>query len=118
MDAKAVAVVEWARTASVKPGTVAEFPLPADLAAESADGKATVAGFPGGERCVLLKKEIGWKGNFAGVVFATRPLGGGDVVPDPGGRPYLSLAGYGIFEELYIKATRSPRHFEVYFDLY
>ncbi len=70
-----------------------------------------------GHFCILLKYELGWKGNFAGMFYCDRPLLPSEIAEDPSGRTYISIVGYGVFEELYVKRRIDDKAFDVFFDL-
>ena len=111
-------IARWVREQDVGPGAVADLPLPARWAALSQDGRVQAARTDDDRVCILLKRHVGWKENFEGVMYCDGPLKPGEMVPPPQGPAYLSLPGLGIFEELYIRASHGPHLFEVYFDLH
>lgn len=116
VDAKEA--MDWVKGEEIPEGAVREVQLPRELSHLSQDGKVHVAHLADGRRCVLLKKKIGWKGNFEGVFQCDRPLLPSEIVRrSPEEEPYICLAGYGLFEELYIGAVRGDRVIEVYYDL-
>lgn len=109
---------EWARSQSFELGSTHDVLLPKELVAASIDGRAHVARLGDGRTCVLLKKSIGWKGNFDGLLQCDAPLLESEVISaPPAQRAYVTLVGYTPFEELYIRKRRNDRTFEVYFDL-
>jgi hypothetical protein len=117
MDAKRAA--EWVMKQELEPGKAHEVTLPAEMAELAHRGTAHAAFLPDGRKFVLLKKSVGWKDNFEGVLYCDRPLSPGDVMSHGEGQPsFVCLADYGVFEELYIRASRDERQaLEVYFDL-
>ncbi|MRG94642.1 hypothetical protein [Polyangium spumosum] len=111
-------VVEWISRQDLEQGRVHEIGLPDSLVGLSHNGKIYAAHLPDGRRCLLLKKHVGWKGNFEGLFFCTRPLLREEFMSrDNGERPFICIQGYGLFEELYIRSSRDQSVFEVYFDL-
>jgi hypothetical protein len=116
MDAKTVAA--WVTKQDLSPGQAHELALPADLAKLSCNGKVVAAHLPDGRTCVLLKKEIGWKDNFEGVFYCDKSLHPSEMMSRGRGEPaFICLAGYGVFEELYVRTVRDERVVDVYFDL-
>ena len=111
------AVLAWAVAQNVAVGTTIELKLPPDLAHLSEAGVVQAAGLSVGHCCVLMKKSIGWKDNFAGILCCEASLNPGQIVSPPTRVSYISLPGFGIFEELYISKRYSSKLFEVYFDL-
>ena len=110
-------VVAWARQQSVASGTVASVMLPPNLAAGSSQS-VSIAQLKDGRRCFLLVTEVGWKDNFRGVLWCSGPLARAEIyTPDDNRAPYVTLPGYGVFEELYIAKKRSDNAYDVYFDL-
>ena len=100
---------------NVPSGHTTSLELPADLRRGVADGQAHIAHLSNGRVCILLKTRVGYKDNFSGRVACTAPFSASEVIE--GDRPYLSLAGHGVFEELYIRRRPSDRMLDVYFDL-
>lgn len=110
-------ILEWAVGQGVPAGASVELTLPAALASFSEGGVIQTARTSDGRYCVLMKKRVGWKDNFEGLVCCDDALQQREVVEPQTGAAYISLAGLGIFEELYIRKRYSDRLFEVYFDL-
>lgn len=83
------------------------------------NGWANVVHLKDGRTCVLFVRKIGFKDNFAGTFACSAPLKPAEFVrsEDYAGRSYISLVGYGEFEELYISSKRNERTYDVYFDL-
>lgn len=109
-------VFEWIQGRNIVAGSTQSLGLPAPLSGASKDGKVYVARLSDGRLCVMLKTHIGYKENFKGAVRCSAPLRKNEVVLNAE-RPYFSLAGHGIFEELYIRKQISDHEFEVFFDL-
>jgi hypothetical protein len=111
-------VLRWVAQRNTKPGTEETLRLPAELAAASRDGYVLVAATADGRRCVLLKKTVGYKDNFEAVFACTGPLRP-DELKTYGSPPrqFISLAGLGVFEELYVRKRIDEHRYEVYFDL-
>ena len=109
-------MLEWVRQRNVVAGTTQTLELPASLSHASRDGKVYVAGLADGRLCVMLKTHIGYKDNFDGALRCSGPLQANEIVP-AGGRPYVTIPGHGIFEELYIRSQISDSELEIYFDL-
>jgi len=111
-------VVDWAASQSVAPGRVRSFRLPVQYAAFAINGFVSVARLKDGRTCALLIEGIGYKDNFEGVLTCSAPLRESEVVRSANyPRSYISLPGYGRFEELYISSKRNDRTYDVYFDL-
>jgi hypothetical protein len=118
LQRESAAALAWAETQGLKPGKVQQLRLPADLARSTKTGSVDVAHLADGRYCVLLVTEVGWKDNFEGRLLCSRPFSSAEFVsPGDGRATYVSLPGYGIFEELYVRRARSDRNLEVYFDL-
>lgn len=117
-DAQACgAILAWLRDENVGRGTAVDLALPPRYANAARDGRAHAARTADGRLFVLLKKRIGWKDNFEGVVCTDEPVADGELVLAPNGRTYLALPGLGLFEELYVRRAASDVEFEAYFDL-
>jgi hypothetical protein len=116
-DAGCDGLLAWAAGQDVAEGSTAELTLPPELARASHDGLAHVGRATDGRRFVLVKKSVGWKDNFEGRLCCDAPLRPGELVEPESGAPYVSLAGLGIFEELYVRSREGERRLEVYFDL-
>jgi hypothetical protein len=110
-------VLEWVQARDLASGTTHALELPPELRGASEDGKVVAARLSDGRLCVLLKTRIGFKDNFEAVVRCSAPLRAEEIVEDPE-RPYLSLSGHGIFEELYIRKRIGSAELTVYFDLH
>jgi hypothetical protein len=111
-------VLDWVAKQDVPPGKARELPLPPELADRSCEGKVHVARLGDGRLCVLLKTSIGWKDNFEGVFSCDGPLRPDEIARHADGQPpFICLAGYGIFQELYLRSARLERTMPVYFDL-
>lgn len=111
-------VLEWVAKQDVPPGKAHELPLPPELAHQSCEGKVHAAHLGDGRLCVLLKTSIGWKGNFEGVFSCDAPLHPDEITRHADDQPpFICLAGYGIFQELYLHSPRLERTMRVYFDL-
>ena len=112
------AIVAWSAQQHVKPGKVSSFRLPARFGVHAK--WASVAHLADGRSCVLVITHIGYKDNFDGVLGCT-----GAIKPDEIGSmqannrtyTYISLAGYGVFEQLFVDGKRDERTYDVYFDL-
>jgi hypothetical protein len=109
----------WAQQQSVPAGKTQTMRLPSYLAEGSADGNVTIAHLSDGRYCVLLKRSIGFKDNFAGRVLCSAPLLPKEVIdaPNAPGRREIQIPGYGAFEELFVKNQNGDREYDVYFDL-
>jgi hypothetical protein len=111
-------VLTWASSQGVAPGDTRSLRLPDNLVHSSADGSVLVAALHDGRHCTLLKKKIGHKDNFEGMVACSAAVGSGEIAAHGSPpREYLSFPGHGVFEELYIRKRIDDRTFEVYFDL-
>jgi hypothetical protein len=95
------------------------LPLPPELEGESENHRATVARLDADRVCVLVKTDIGFKGNFEGLLFCSAPLKKGELIEAPQGdsRSYVSLETSAELEELYVRKQVDARTLEVYFDL-
>jgi len=110
-------ILAWVGDQNLPDDKAVELALPPHLSHASEDGKLHAARTRDGRLCVLLKKSIGWKGNFEGLLCCDSPLQQSELHETDTGLIYLSLPGLGIFEEIYIKNANSETAFEVYFDL-
>lgn len=111
------AVMRWVTAQNVPPRTTQSLQLPPDLAGHSQDGQVHVAHLADGRLCVLRKTRIGYKDNFEGELLCSGPLRPEEIVGSGGPRPYVSLPGHGLFEELYIRQQHDARRLDVFFDL-
>jgi len=59
---------------------------------------------------------FGYKENFDGLVVCTAPLHANEVHERNGGS-WISLAGFGVFEELYVRRQVDDHTYQVFFDL-
>jgi len=111
-------VVTWASSQGVVPGDTQALRLPDKLAHASVDGLVQVAALHDGRHCTLLKKKIGHKDNFEGVLACSAAVESREIASHgTPPREYLSFPGHAVFEELYIRKRIDDRTFEVYFDL-
>lgn len=111
-------VFTWASSQRVAPGETQSLRLPERLAHASHDGFVHVAALRDGRQCTLLKKTVGYKENFEGIVACSAAVRSGEIAAHGSPpREYLSFPGHGLFEELYIRKRIDERTFEVYFDL-
>jgi hypothetical protein len=95
---------------------VSEIPVP------SVEGlppgtRATRLALEDGRSFLLLRRDLGWKDNFVGVLCASDELRDHEIVRATQGPDYLSLYPAPPFEELYIKSRHHEKCLEVYFDL-
>jgi hypothetical protein len=113
-------VLDWAATQRVPRGSVRDAGLPFGLIASHVVMPVAIARLKDGRYCVLLKTKIGWKDNFEGVLACTGAITRNEIQSyAANGRTYtfVSLPGYGVFEELYIAGKRDDRTYDVYFNL-
>lgn len=113
---RGAAVLAWVQGQDLSGGTTRSLQLPEELRRASVDGQIVAARLADGRLCVLTKTSMGFKENFDGTVRCTDPLRPNEIVEAPA-RPYLSLAGHGIFEELYIRRRTGDSELMVFFDL-
>lgn len=118
MSHEAANTLRWVLTRDVASDGAVSLKLPPDLTSASRDGLVHVAALADGRRCVLLKTKVGYKDNFDAQLLCSGPLHP-EEMKSAGAPPrqYISLAGHGIFEELYLRRRIDDRTFEVYFDL-
>ncbi len=109
-------LLTWAKGLQLAVGPSRREQLPAALSAESCDGQAHVARASDNTIWVLVKSDIGWKDNFKGTVHVAPGIGPDHVYKDDG-TIVISVAGAGVFEELYVKRRTTEQQLEVYFDL-
>jgi len=108
----------WAMTQHVPIGHVQKLILPPHIHPPKRYTYFDVAHLADGRYCILLISNLGWKDNFEGRLACSGPILASEIQrPDDGRHEYISLPGYGVFEELYIAKARSDHEFEVYFDL-
>jgi hypothetical protein len=103
------------------PGSDRELALPPRLHRLAHGGVVQAARKRDGGTCVLLKRHVGWKGNFTGTLFCDRPLAQGEIIRgNPLWSDYISLAGTRspLFNELYVGRALDDRSFRVFFDLH
>lgn len=99
-------------------GTEDTLPLPPRLAGLSRGGVIQASRSDNGRTCVLLKRTIGWKGNFSGALCCNGSLVLDEIVR--GHAPYsdyISLHGSVHFNELYVAKRLGEGWFHVYFEL-
>ncbi|MCY1061117.1 hypothetical protein [Nannocystis sp. SCPEA4] len=116
-EAECAAVMTWVAGQAL-PAGAHDRTLPDTLGASSQDGRVRVLVGPDGRRCLLLKRQIGYKDNFDGTLYCDAPVRSDEVVERPGGPAIVSIAGDAEFEELYVRTRHGDRHFAVYFDLH
>jgi hypothetical protein len=116
MDPKRV--LEWVVKQDVPTGKAHALRLPPPLADRSCEGVVHVAHLVDGRYCIFLKTSIGWKDNFEGVFSCTGLLASEEIIRrDVNAPPFISLRGYGIFQELYVRRSHRSGWVDVYFDL-
>jgi hypothetical protein len=69
-----------------------------------------------GEIVVLLKTHVGWKGNYEGISYSTRPLSAKNIQKDYYGRQIVAIPGIDATSPV-IERSVNPQCFLVYFDL-
>ncbi|GMV43325.1 MAG: hypothetical protein AMXMBFR64_50410 [Myxococcales bacterium] len=95
------------------PAADGSLEMPSRLGDVAADDKAWLLEGASG-RCLLLKRELRPKDNFAGDLCCERDL---PAAHDTAGRPLLSLGPRPPFEELYQASRETSRWAKVVFDL-
>jgi hypothetical protein len=108
-------ISRWAREQPLPAGAHRRCQLPASLSVPRGS-EVNLVKTAHGEIVVLLKTEIGWKGNDEGVLYSTRPLGDGDIRVDYYGREEVNVPGIEASPPVIRKRVNS-RFFCVYFDL-
>ncbi|MCY1071487.1 hypothetical protein OV090_42485 [Nannocystis sp. RBIL2] len=99
------------------PAGAHDMALPDALRASSQDGRVRVLVGGDNRRCLLLKRQIGYKDNFEGALYCDAPVRLDEIVERPGAPAVVSITGDAEFEELYVRAGYGDRRFAVYFDL-
>lgn len=110
-------VMGWAAE-RLPAGAESELPLPPSLKKLSCGGVIQAIRSENARTCVLIKRTIGWKGNFTGTLCCGGPLAPDEIVH--GAYPsadYISLRGSAYFNELYVARRLGENWFRVYFDL-
>jgi hypothetical protein len=96
-----------------------ELVLPPNLAMLSRNNVIQAIQTSDCRTCTLLKKTIGWKGNFTGTLCCDKPIEQGEIVR---GKPpfsdYISINGSVYFNELYVTKPLSEFWFHVNFNLH
>lgn len=109
-------LLKWAASQKVEAGGYAcELTLPPGLIDLAADGKVSVVRNTDGRLCVLVKTEIGYKGNFKGLVLCDAPIRESEV--DAAGGT-LSVSENPPFEELHVRSRCSDSCCEVEYALH
>jgi hypothetical protein len=111
------AILKWAMALGLLKNGAYVVDLPACFAHKTDQGNVDVLNTAEGRYFVLLKKHVGWKSNFEGVLCCSEPLRPEEIVNDPHGRSYVAISGWQPFEELYIRQNCDNRWLKVYFDL-
>jgi hypothetical protein len=110
-------VLAWA-VGQLPAGTESELALPPRLAGLSRGGVVQAIRSDNGRTCVLLKRTIGWKGNFTGTLCCDGPLAPEEIVRGHAAyADYVLLRGSIHFNELYVAKRLGERWLHVYFDL-
>lgn len=106
------ATLGWIDKDHPTPAADGSLAMPEKLGDIAADDKAWLLQRPG-DRCVLLKRELLPKDNFAGDLCCEADL------PEPTGaeRPLLSVGDAPPFDELYVTSRETSRWAKVVFDL-
>ena len=95
-----------------------ELRLPPHLAVLSRGGVVHAIRSDNRRTCVLLKRTIGWKGNFTGTLCCDGPLAPDEIVRGHAAyADYVLLQGSVRFNELYVAKRLGEKWFHVYFDL-
>jgi len=105
----------WAKEQPLAPGSYPQIGLPAAISPPPGS-QVNVVKTSQGDIVVLLKTDIGWKENYDGVLFSTRPLSPADVSKDYYGREQVEIPGIDSSRPV-IKERITPQFFRVYFDL-
>jgi hypothetical protein len=111
------AVLRYAQGQGLPKGETKVLVLPEALAAGLASDRVDALRTEQDLVCVLLKTTIGYKENFEGRLCCNQPLAPEQRVTNSSGRPYLTIAGYYPFEELYLRKDHGAGVYDVYFDL-
>lgn len=115
-EAECASVMAWVAERAPAAGAH-DMTLPDDLRASSHDGHVRVLVGADGRRCLLLKRQIGYKGNFEATLYCDAPLRPGELVERPDAPRTVSILGDVVFEELFVREAHGDRRFSVYFDL-
>jgi len=110
-------IAVWARPLLPVAEPAKKMQLPMQWARLSNSGMFHGARTDDGRTCILLTTRVSWKDNFEGVFFCDAPVRDAEILSRGTQPAVLSIAGAGIFEELYIRKTHDPQWFDVYFDL-
>lgn len=113
LEATCERISRWAREESVPVGVCVQCDVPASLSVP-AGCEVNVLKTADGNIVVLLKTEIGWKGNYEGVLYFTNPPGPEAFSRDSYGREEIDVPGIAT---PVIRRRVNPRFFLVYFDL-
>lgn len=108
-------ISQWLRTQDLAPGVHYNVALPFPYAHRADGGTIDVVVSPDEEFAILLKTDIGWKQNFEGYVYGTRPhLGGVSIWGDYYGRTCILFSDR---DEPVVKRRIDDQTYEVFFDL-
>jgi hypothetical protein len=98
----------------LEPGTYSDYPVPSRWSRYCDHGTADVVISPDRSVLVLVKTDIGWKGNYRGYIYRTRPISESDLFTDYYGSDAFDFPGAPAPA---IERRLSPHLLDVYFDL-
>jgi hypothetical protein len=110
-----VQIAHWAKASSLAVGAYPQPSLPASITLPKGSLVNLVV-TSGGDVVVLLKTNIGWKENYNGFLYSTRPLTSADMTTDCYGRQVITIDGIDNNHPV-IKNRINAEFMEVYFDL-
>jgi hypothetical protein len=97
-------------------GAYVDYRLPASLAKRVGVRNASFVKTSSGDVFVLIKTHVGWKGNYEGVFYSTRPLSMNESQKNYYGRDVIGIPNIDS-ESPVIKRAITPQFFLVYCDL-
>ncbi len=112
-----VSVLQYVKGQGIPKGESKRFVLPQSLATGLASDQVDALRTENDLICVLIKTSIGWKENFEGRLCCNKMLDPDQIVTHIPDKPYLMIAGYYPFEELYLHKDHGGGVYDVYFDL-
>jgi hypothetical protein len=108
---------ERAKLQRLPPGKSFVIDAPPSLAQRLAQKEVEAVHLPDGHIAVLMKTTLGWKGNFRGFLYVTRPVSSNEMKNDNRGNRFVSLPAPPPWEELYLQSMYNDQLSEVFFDL-
>lgn len=109
-------ISQWAEAQQLAVGTHVDIKVPEPIVIP-ARGSVTVVKTEQGDVYVLLKTHIGYKQNFEGVLYSTRPITESDISLDSYGRPSIGTPESVALYYLVVEERINDHFLRVYLDL-